>query len=239
MALIVAKGELGVTGQLGLRPLVGLFLNKHGHTDPKPVFARPRDAAPRLGGEGALGPVRSVRLTIVVAEEREEGMDMILWGALRPEKIAHYKLVCSSYAHALPNVDLPEITLTQGQGEALKRMATLLARGRAVSVSEPSVIGDEESRKDFQIEESFRILTQLRALSIALALVHKRQEVTEHEIELVRRVVLSTLPLNRASVLTLFQNPENLTPEGGFPTAHLARDHQPRVNANAYLKGVR
>jgi hypothetical protein len=40
--------------------------------------------------------------------------------------------------------------------------------------------------------------------------------ITEHEMELVRRVAISTIPPYRASVLALFQNPTNLTPNGGL-----------------------
>jgi hypothetical protein len=51
---------------------------------------------------------------------------------------------------------------------------------------------------------------------MSLAHVHGREEVTDHDMELVRRVVLSTLPLNRGSVLALFQDDRNLTNSAGL-----------------------
>jgi hypothetical protein len=64
---------------------------------------------------------------------------------------------------------------------------------------------------EIQREEPFRALSQLRVLAIALAIVHQRSEVTEHELELCRRVVLSSMPYDRSLILALFQNPAYLT----------------------------
>jgi hypothetical protein len=69
MVLVVAEGKVGVASQLSLRPLIRLFLNNDRHTDPNPLFARPRYAARGFGGAGALGPVRFVRRAIVVTIE--------------------------------------------------------------------------------------------------------------------------------------------------------------------------
>src|SRR4051794_13537962 len=58
MARVVAEGELGVTGQLALRPLVSFLLNEDRHTHPNPLLARPRGAARRFRRAGALRTVR-------------------------------------------------------------------------------------------------------------------------------------------------------------------------------------
>jgi hypothetical protein len=54
---------------------------------------------------------------------------------------------------------------------------------------------------DLQIEEPYRVHQQLRTLAQSLALVHSRPKVTDHEIELVKRVVWSTIPADRRAVL--------------------------------------
>ena len=63
-----------------------------------------------------------------------------------------------------------------------------------------------------QTEEPFRALQQLRNLARALARVHGRTALTDHELELIRRVALSSLPADRKVVLDLFRAfPEGLT----------------------------
>ncbi|MEE8115438.1 MAG: hypothetical protein V3T23_13925, partial [Nitrososphaerales archaeon] len=147
--------------------------------------------------------------------EEEEGMNRLLENGKRTGKIERYRLLCSSYVHNLVKADLAEVKLNDDQNETLKRMARLLAIARAVTVVKPDSFEPADAG-DFQKEGPFRILAQLRSLVITLALVHGRREATDHEMELVRRVVFSTIPLNRASVLAIFQNPANLTPEGGL-----------------------
>lgn len=148
-------------------------------------------------------------------EEEEEGMNRLLENGKRTGKVERYRYLCSSYLHNLLQSGGQEVKLTEPQNEELKRMARLLARGRAVTVGSRDQSEFAETG-DFQKEGPFRILAQLRSLVVTLALVHGRHEATDHEMELVRRVVLSTIPRKRVSVLALFQNPVNLTPEGGL-----------------------
>jgi hypothetical protein len=75
---------------------------------------------------------------------------------------------------------------------------------------------------EVQREEPFRALLQLRVLAIALAIVHQRSEVTEHELELCRRVVLSSMPYDRSLILGLFQKPSHQTPNYGLTRSNAA-----------------
>ena len=59
-----------------------------------------------------------------------------------------------------------------------------------------------------QIEKPFRALQQLRAMLISLARIHHRDMPTEHEKELLRRIVLGSGPNDRVKALALFRNPE-------------------------------
>jgi hypothetical protein len=88
--------------------------------------------------------------------------------------------------------------------ETINRLAELLAYGRAVAQWRNNR-GSWEI-EHVQIEEPFRARQVLTTLARALARVHGRSRVVGHDIELLRRVVLSTLPLDRAEVLGLFPN---------------------------------
>ena len=142
-------------------------------------------------------------------QEEKEGMDRIMDDQTRNAKIDHYRLLCSSYLHQLVESQLPTIIPTSDQKERLQNMAALVSRGRAVGIGFSSDEG-------FQREGPFRLLSQFKALAINLAHIHRRSVITDHEMELVRRVVLFTIPPNRASILALFQNPSNLTPSNGL-----------------------
>jgi hypothetical protein len=161
------------------------------------------------------------RVPALSDDEKETGKDMILKDGKRKERIELYGQICSSYAHSLLKAALAKISLPEEHGKTLSRMADLLASGRAVGLASEH---DGNASKDFQVEEPFRILLQLRSLVCALAVVHGRREVTDHEMELARRVVLSTVQPNRGSVLALFQNAAALTPEGGI-TVKVCSEH--------------
>jgi len=139
------------------------------------------------------------RLPSLSSKDQKEGFELILKEKKRSKKVDRYQLLCSSYAHILLNCELPTTDeLTAAQIEQIQTLAELLSRGRAI-------ISDV-----IQIEEPFRIASQLKELAIDLAMVHVSETVNDHEMELASRVVLSTIPYNRASVLALFQDPANL-----------------------------
>lgn len=159
------------------------------------------------------------RIPSLSEQDEEEGMDMILENQGRGAKIKSYWKLCSSYIHDLLSSAPSVVKLTDTQKEDLKRMAKLLAKGRAISIRDSP---DDLDIQNYQKEAPFRILSQLQSLVFNLARVHLREEVTDHEMELARRVVLSTIPLNRGGVLGLFQNPAILTAEGGLTVKQCA-----------------
>jgi len=149
------------------------------------------------------------RVPPLTEHEEKEGMDRIMNDPIRKDKIEHYRLLCSSYLHQLVDSQLPAIIPTLDQKEMLQNTALLVSRGRAVGIGFSSDEG-------FQKEGPFRLLSQFKALAINLAHTHQRSVITAHEMELVRRVALSTIPPNRMSILALFQNPSNLTSTNGL-----------------------
>jgi hypothetical protein len=104
--------------------------------------------------------------------------------------------------------------------DQIERMARLIVRSRGVISG--SVHHDEagkrvyERAEEVQVEHPFRAIQQLRVLGRALALVHTRLVITDHEVEMLRRVVLSSVTKDREKVLRLFQDQNNLDGEGNL-----------------------
>jgi hypothetical protein len=76
-----------------------------------------------------------------------------------------------------------------------------LAKARAAAYWEKNASSGYDLA-DLQIEAPYRLHQQLRTLAQSLAMVHSRLTVTEHEIELIKRVAWSTIPADRRMVLT-------------------------------------
>jgi hypothetical protein len=88
--------------------------------------------------------------------------------------------------------------------ELLRRARTDIAYGKHEDTTSYEIVG-------VQTEEPWRALQQIRNLGRALARVHGRDEVTTHELELLRRVVLSSFQTGWLKVLTLFRTPGALS----------------------------
>jgi len=163
--------------------------------------------------------------------ERTEGFN-ILWEAEnRRTKCQTFRELSSGFLHRLLRQTPPIIKWTDGQKEIINNLASLLAHGRAVITTKRGEYKKEQEDKplvyyepsEVQIEEPFRAALQLRTLGEGLAWIHGRDYLTEHDLELLRRVVLSTMPMDRAGVLALFQKQEKLT-EDGFLTRQLCKE---------------
>ncbi len=152
-------------------------------------------------------------------EERQTGLE-ILWeeSETRKQKLVELRKLVA--AHVKDLLDSPP-TLepeTREQREIINRLAELMAHGRTVLRGQQLVDPDTGEKKYetemVQREEPFRVHQQLRTSARALARVHGRSRITDHELELVRRVALGSLAADRARVLALFpDHPEGLTVE--------------------------
>jgi hypothetical protein len=131
------------------------------------------------------------RIPNLTLAEEQDGMNQILDDPNRKTKVERYRLVCSSFLHQLISGKPPAIEPTPDQKEIFKNLALLVSRGRAITIG--SNYNDNEDT-GFQKEGPFRLVSQLKALAINLARVHQRSVITEHEMELVRRVAISTIP---------------------------------------------
>ncbi len=153
-----------------------------------------------------------IRLVPLTEQEREEGFERCWDEASRDEHRSTLKRLVVQHLedlHRSPPDLQPE---ADTQKQDLNRLARFIARGRGAVITErvtdlDEATGQERCRYevvDIQVEEPFRVLQQLRTLGRALARLHGRGRMTDHEIELLRRVALSTVPPERAQILGLY-----------------------------------
>jgi hypothetical protein len=117
----------------------------------------------------------------------------------------------------------PDLIPEDGQVQrTLSQYSELLARGRGIVLTNKSFDLDDATGEETifyemskpQIEEPWRAVQQLRTLVRAVARIHGRMTVNEHDLELARRLVFGTLLNERADYLACFQQgKEHLTVE--------------------------
>ena len=150
--------------------------------------------------------------------QEDDGLEMF-WEATHETRkkvlVELRQLVAEHLAECLnrPLTPTPE---TPAEKTFINRLAKLVACGRTDirwQKSHDDITGrDRYDLEISQVEKPFRVQQQLRNLGRSLALVHGRDHLTEHELELLRRVALSSLPADRAAVMALFpDHPEGLT----------------------------
>lgn len=90
----------------------------------------------------------------------------------------------------------------------LEEASQLLAQGRGlVEVKDQSFTGDDGKQvvyfdvQDKQIEQPWRVLNQLKSLACALAYLRGRTVVQQEELDTLRNILTSTMPVERSSIL--------------------------------------
>lgn len=173
-----------------------------------------------------IGPrFLNYRVPELDTEAVNQGFDTIWSGS--GESKSQLRQLASAYSTQLHQsiikgeLQIPTVG-EKAQGR-LNAMAKFLACARAVIRTQR---GDTQAEKgktilvydivEVQREEPFRALFQLRTLAMTLAIIHKRSEVTDHELELCRRIVLSSMPYDRSLILALFQSSTLLTQNCGL-----------------------
>ena len=168
----------------------------------------------------------SYRLPMLTEEQIQGGFELS-WQqdkSTRKQKIEELRRLVSAYAWQLYNSKPTLLPETPEQQVRLNKLAMFLSYGRAVVLTERRKAQGEGGESytvyettGYQREEPFRALQQLRGLARSLAVVHRRERITDHELELVRRIVLSSMPPERAGTLRLFQEGSPyLRPDGGL-----------------------
>lgn len=161
------------------------------------------------------------RLLPLTDEERDAGFERAWDESARTQNLPRLRQLLLEHVKDILATPRPFEKESAAQQDQLNRLALLLARGRGVVVKEKRSTLDEDTGGDkfryeiigVQVEEPYRALSQLKTLGRALARIHGRSCLTNHEIELLRRVVLSSVMPGRGEVLACFRgSPAGLTP---------------------------
>lgn len=143
------------------------------------------------------------RVARLTDQEREEGFSLTWEKVDRRTKLEELRQLVNEHLTVTWATPVPSQVESPDQRQTMNCLADLLVHARTATQS---------MTEEVQREEPWRALQQLRNLGRALALVHGRSNLTEHEMELLRRVVLGSMPADRAEVLKVIQDyPDGLT----------------------------
>jgi hypothetical protein len=142
--------------------------------------------------------------------EMQEGFDLIWNTEGRKEKVKALEKLVVEHVEDILTCPLGFQKETPDQQGAINILAELMAAGR--SVLEYGQVEGAREIISHQTERPWRGTFQLRNLGRALARVHGRDHLTGHELEILRRVVLSSIHLAWGDILRMVPlHPEGLT----------------------------
>jgi hypothetical protein len=153
------------------------------------------------------------------SEERENSLDKIWEEKPRVNK-DDVAAIVTRYCLRLKEKVLGgcEVKFTGESKVKLQSLAHLTARARGIVITEKTSFQTEDGSSqshyevvDIQVEEPFRALKQIKKLAKCLAIVSEHEEVGEEEVAIVRRVVLSSMPVRRADILSVFETAQIFT----------------------------
>jgi hypothetical protein len=163
--------------------------------------------------------------------EEDEGLGM-LWDEKQADKrkklIADLRTLTAEHLQECLRRSLKLEPETRSQQQSINRISQLVTCGRTLFHRQPVFLEEGKPRYEREIsqqERPFRVQQQLRNLAQGLALAHQRTRVTEHELELVRRVAISSLPTDRGDVISLLpDHPAGLTVRACASGIHKSED---------------
>lgn len=127
--------------------------------------------------------------------------------------VAQYCLQLKDQAIEGCNVEFAESAKQQ-----IENLSVFIARARGIVITECNSFqnSDGETTKhyeavDRQIEEPFRAFKQLRKLAIALAIVNGSNVVGVDELNILKRVALSSMTTKRADIIEVFKHGDTFT----------------------------
>lgn len=160
-----------------------------------------------------------LRLPALEQAEREENLAKV-WDKSPRRSKSQITDVITQYCYQLKESVKNGLTIEfpDEVKNRINKYALLTARARGIVISERTSFQDEDGKKlnhsevtDIQVEEPFRALKQLKKFAEALAIVNGSSVVGEDELEIVRLVTLSSMPVRRAEVLRVFESDTHFT----------------------------
>lgn len=168
---------------------------------------------------------------------------VIAWDATnREERIKYARQIVSTYCHQLSEKAIVLYPKIQPEAPAIQEWiniaADFIARARGTTTTkhlsfEKETEGTGKEKIDYyevsnpQIEQPWRILNQLRSLARVLAVMRERTEVTQAELESLKAITISSMPIDRAVVVAELLREDKLIP----------REVGERINKSAKTAG--
>jgi hypothetical protein len=140
-----------------------------------------------------------IRIPSLTDDEKHAGLEMLWNEEVRATQYPHYGVLMRQQIGDALNATNGTCVERSEHRSQLNGLATLLTKARGVPIT--SRVNDEYEVEEMQVEEPFRALQQLRTLGRGLACIHGRPALTNHELELLRRVVMSSIRKERADAL--------------------------------------
>lgn len=161
-------------------------------------------------------------------DQETQSFDAIFSNEDRSIKEKEAGVLVSNYLDYLNTKDILQIKeLSKGAKRFLKIASKFMSKARGIVVIQASSFKDEQGKEityyepsDIQIEQPWRAVQQLIILSKYLALVGNKDEVEAKELTLIREIVLSSMPADRANALKVLRN----TPNQEITTKELSDD---------------
>ncbi|OGZ66460.1 MAG: hypothetical protein A3C50_00150 [Candidatus Staskawiczbacteria bacterium RIFCSPHIGHO2_02_FULL_43_16] len=159
-----------------------------------------------------LGPrFLFLRLPELDSDEMNQSLENFWNEKNRKEKIIKTRQIVSSYCTQLikkikqyePADETKEIQ------DKISDISLLICRARGIAITQKSSFTDEKTGKkveyyeinNFQVEQPWRIINQLKSLLQILSFINGNAGVGEDEINVIRPVILSTMPVDRSEVM--------------------------------------
>ncbi len=175
-----------------------------------------------------LGPrFLFIRVPELDKEEMNKSLDKFWNEKDRKNKIIKTRQIVSSYcAQQIAKIQRHENKAeTHEIKTKINNIALFMCRARGVAISNKATFINESDKKieyleikDQQIEQPWRILNQLKSLLRILSFINNKDTVGEEELQIIKSVILSTMPVDRAEVLGV------LTKKCGLSCKELAKE---------------
>jgi hypothetical protein len=162
------------------------------------------------------------RIPQLNAEKSKKGFE-IAWQPNRKKRLKKVqKMVCSFLDQAIKKLEANENIEIDFNDEQIKTtleyLAIFTSKSRGIVITQRQSFKDEEGKSvtyheviDWQVEEPWRAFQQLKGLAIALAVINQTNKITHKEINILKKIVLSSMPVQRAEALECFKKERVLT----------------------------
>lgn len=156
-----------------------------------------------------------LRLPELTDEEIQLGFNKSWTEVNRREKIIKTRQIISSYGSQLLKKikEADSISVPIEIQEQINKISIFICKARGIAITGKSSFKDEKGNdvefyeiKDWQVEQPWRILNQLKSLLKILSLINNKTLVNEEEIKLIKPIILSTMPVDRAEILSILTN---------------------------------